>query len=151
MTGLLAAIFWLVTFPLWGSLAFVIRSVELFNELWWLKAFKTANERLQKGISGDDNRQHIRGTHILPSVQLSGACPPPIPVNPLEIADGIVTLLPDGGIVIQGGATFDQNSTFGNFSINGVTLTRESIELLKVSHKGSESSFKFDGNSWTET
>lgn len=155
MGGLLIAIAAFVTLPIWWGFTSLRCSLELFNYLWWLKGFNEWTGRLQKIAASSDERQHLRGTNILPSVQLSGtapteAAPPPIQQGPLEVLDGLLTLFPDGGIALVGGVVFDRHSTFSNFSMNGLTLTRESEAQLKVSHEGSNRSFGFDGSSWKE-
>jgi hypothetical protein len=150
MEGLLVAIVAIVTLPIWWGWYSICYSGTLFNYFWWLKAHKTMTERLRKIAFDPGNRQHIRGTNILPSVQLSGTPAGSTQQQPLEVFGKALTLLPDGGIVIAGGAAFDQNSTFSNFSVNGLALTRDSREILKVSHDGSNYLFRFDGNSWAE-
>jgi hypothetical protein len=151
--GLLIAIISFFSLPLWWGFISFFYSLVFFNNLWWLKDFLEWRDYLMKKAGSNDQRQHLRGTNILPSVQLSGsspsgAAPPPIQQEPLEVLDGLLTLLPDGGIALAGGIAFDRNSTFTNFSMNGLTLTRETEAQLKVSHEGSDKSFRFDGNSW---
>jgi hypothetical protein len=150
---LVLAIIAFFTLPIWWGFVSFFYAFEFLNYMWWLKGFTEWTGRLQKTVDGGNGKQHIRGTNILPSVQLSGtaptgAAPPPIPQRPLEVLDGLLTLLPDGGIALSGGIAFDRNSTFSNFSMNGLTLTRETDAQLKVSHEGSDRLFRFDGNSW---
>lgn len=125
----------------------------VFDNLFWLKDYKQLCKALIDGPQ-DQERQHIRGTKITPPVQLAGSAPtqepPALPPQPLEVLGGALTLNPDGGIVISGGTAFDRKSTFANFSINGVAISRQSEELLTASQDGSEYSFRFDGNSWAE-
>lgn len=145
--GLFVAFIGIVSLPIWWPLLSILVGLIFLNDFWWLKQFEAWTASFRMSALNSDH-QHVRGTNILPSVQLSGTSPTSLPSESIEIAEGIVTLLPDGGIAIRGGATFDRNSTFGIFSINGVTLTRETIELLKVSHQGAELAFRFDGSSW---
>jgi hypothetical protein len=150
---LVFAIIAFFTLPIWWGFTSFFYAFEFLNYMWWLKGFTEWTGRLQKTVDGGNGKQHLRGTNILPSVQLSGtaptgAAPPPIQQEPLEVLDGLLTLLPDGGIALAGGIAFDRNSTFSDLSMNGLTLTRETEAQLKVSHEGSDKWFRFDGNSW---
>ncbi len=152
--GLLVAIISFFTLPFWWGFVSFFYSFALFNKLWWLKDFYEWRDYLLGNMKSNGDRTHVRGTNILPSVQLSGTGttggPPPLPPRALEVLDGVLSLQPDGGIVVAGGASFDRHSSFSGFSINGVTLTRESEELLKASRDGSDFQFRFDGGTWQE-
>lgn len=152
--GLLLAIIGIITLPLWFPLLSSLMAFEYLNNIFWLKSYYTWKEQLLKNLKRSGGQTHVRGTHIAPSVQLSGtdpsgAAPPSIP-QPLEVLDGLLTLNPNGGIILAGGVSFDSDSTFSGFSFSGFTLTRESAEFLKVSRDGSCHTFRFDGSSWSE-
>lgn len=152
--GLLIAILAFFTLPIWWGFLSFFQSHQFFNKLWWLKDYSDWRQRLLSNAKSNNNRDHVRGTNILPSVELSGDAPtkaeedPGTPPQPLEAIDGLLTLNPDGGIILGGGVAFDRNSTFSGFSMNGLTMTRESPELLKVSYEGSDKQFRFDGSRW---
>jgi len=150
--GLIIGVVGFVTLPFWWPLLSSLLAFDYINNLFWLKSFNKWTDQIKGNMKRRGDPTHIRGTFISPSVQLSGSgpsvsTPPPIP-QPLEVLDGLLTLNPDGSIVILGGASFDRNSRFSGFSINGVTLTRESEDLLKGSRDGSDFVFRFEGNSW---
>jgi len=148
---LVFAIIAFFTLPIWWGFTSLFFAFEFLNYMWWLKGFTEWTGRLQKVVDGGDGRQHIRGTNILPSVQLAGSAPgdaESAAPEPLEVLGGRLTLNPDGGLVISGGPTFDCNSTFTGFSINGISLTRQSSELLSITAEDKESTFRYDGSRW---
>lgn len=144
-----------ITLPFTWPVRSIAYAVEFLNERWWLTGFRAWTARLQEIADGKQGRQHYKGTDVLPSVALSGSSPvgdgaKSVETMPLEVLDGRLVLNPDGGLIILGGPTFDCNSTFSSFSVNGMSLTRQSSDLLSVTTEDKESSFRFDGSCWSE-
>lgn len=119
---------------------------EFFNKLMWLYQFRNLDSSI-KDRSDPMDKNHIKGTNILPPAELSGTLPESD--ETMKVLGGKLLLHGNGGLTVEGGSSFDLNSTFENFSKGELILTRTDPGLLRVRYDNKNYAFFYNGSNWS--